>query len=99
MSEKFNLISPNITVASYIQMNIYYFTMRNSDPETIFLAMDTLYIMRNKAPLVAQIASPSLTVDKYDKLVIDASSSYDPDMLNLNYTYVWTCPNTTVCSG
>lgn len=41
----------------------------------------------------------SLTIDKYDNLVIDASSSYDPENLNLNYYYTWTCPGKVSCSS
>jgi hypothetical protein len=41
----------------------------------------------------------SLSVDKYDNLTLDASTSYDLEGLNLNYSYIWTCPGSiSVCA-
>ena len=37
-----------------------------------------------------------LSVDKYANLVLNASLSYDPENLNNNYTFKWTCPGSVV---
>ena len=63
------------------------------------MSTDSVNLYRNKASLVAGFVNSSWSVDKYGKLTLDASASYDPDNLGLNYTYKWTCPNQVSCSS
>ncbi len=62
--------------------------------------VDTIYIYRQRAQLVASIVTPKFSLDKFNTLTINASSSYDPENLGLNTTYKWTCPGTiSTCSS
>jgi hypothetical protein len=65
----------------------------------MYVSIDTFYFIRYPAQLVARISLNSLTIDKYDNLVIDASASYDPEDLGLTYYYAWTCPGKVSCSS
>src|SRR3569833_1480968 len=67
--------------------------------DTVSLSTDYINLYRNKANLIASYANSTVSVDKYGKLTLDASSSYDPDNLGLSYTYKWTCPNQVGCSS
>lgn len=49
--------------------------------------------------MVVILTNPIITIDKYDNLILDASQSYDPELIQSNYTFKWTCPgNISVCS-
>lgn len=88
-----------VNFSTFTQATLYWFTQRANNSDAVYLNTDVVYLYRNKAALVASFVTPTVTVDKYNILTLDASSSYDPDNLGLNYTYKWTCPNNVSCSS
>jgi hypothetical protein len=67
--------------------------------DSVELNIETVYFYRTKAALIANFVSPVLSVDKYSSVVLNASTSYDPDNLYSNYIYKWTCPSTVSCAA
>mmetsp|Transcript_29094 Transcript_29094/g.28112 ORF Transcript_29094/g.28112 Transcript_29094/m.28112 type:complete len:270 (+) Transcript_29094:2623-3432(+) len=80
------------------QANLYLFTKTSADDTYTYLDIESIYLYRQPADLVAELSESILSIDKYNNFELDASASFDPEEMFGSYSYIWSCPGTVDCS-